>query len=70
MRRSLEPLLYSSGVDLVLSGHIHSYERTKGVYDYEPNECGPVYLNIGDGGNYEGTYTGKSRSKHQLNMIM
>jgi hypothetical protein len=53
MRRSMEPLLYQYGVDIVLSGHVHSYERSYGVFNNSLDECGPVYLNLGDGGNYE-----------------
>jgi hypothetical protein len=56
MRRSIEPLLYQYGVDIVLSGHIHCYERSAPVYNNTVDSCGPTYLNIGDGGNYEGTY--------------
>jgi acid phosphatase type 7 len=54
MRRVMESLLYSHGVDIVLSGHVHSYERTYPVYDNTLNSCGPTYLIVGDGGNYEG----------------
>lgn len=54
MRLSIEPLLYSYGVDVVLSGHVHSYERTAPVYNNIPTTCGTVHLVIGDGGNYEG----------------
>lgn len=57
MRVSMEPLLYSYGVDIVLSGHVHAYERTTGVYLEELNECGPAYLVLGDGGNYEAEVT-------------
>ena len=57
MRLAMEPLLYEYGVDAVLSGHVHTYERTAPTYNNEVDECGPTYLNIGDGGNYEGTYT-------------
>ena len=57
MRIAIEPILYKYGVDMVLSGHIHAYERSLPVYNYTANECGTTYLNIGDGGNYEGTYT-------------
>ncbi len=53
-RRSMEPLIYKYGVDLVISGHVHSYERTFSTYDNELDPCGPVYVVIGDGGNYEG----------------
>lgn len=55
-RRSMEHLLYKYGVDIVVAGHVHSVERTAAVYDNELNECGSVYFNLGDGGNYEGTY--------------
>jgi acid phosphatase type 7 len=56
MRRSMESILYSYGVDLVLTGHVHVYERTLPVYNNALDECGPVHMTIGDGGNYEGTY--------------
>jgi hypothetical protein len=56
MRIAFEPLLYAAGVDIVLSGHVHSYERSKPVYNFTADECGMTYLNLGDGGNYEGTY--------------
>lgn len=57
MRLSYEPLFLEHGVDVVLSGHVHSYERSsaQGVYDAASNVCGPVYLNLGDGGNRENT---------------
>ena len=54
MRRSVEPLLYDAGVDVVLAGHVHSYERVRPVYRGCLNPCGPTYLNLGDGGNREG----------------
>jgi hypothetical protein len=44
-------------VFLLLAGHVHSYERVSGVYNNTLDTCGPVYMNIGDGGNYEGVYT-------------
>lgn len=28
MMATIEPLLYNSGVDLMISGHVHAYERT------------------------------------------
>jgi len=56
-RISMEPLLYKYGVDVILAGHVHSYERTVPVYNKKANPCGPTYLNLGDGGNYEGAYT-------------
>ena len=44
------------GVDLVLNGHVHAYERTHPMYKYKPDTCGPIYITIGDGGNVEGPY--------------
>ena len=56
MRQSMEPLLNQYGVDIVLSGHVHSYERTYPVNDNKVDACGTVYVNLGDGGNYENAY--------------
>ncbi len=39
---------------MVLSGHVHAYERTHGVYRYQWDTCGPMYLTVGDGGNVGG----------------
>jgi len=50
---ALEPLFNEYGVDLVFNGHCHTYERMHPVTNWEPNECGPTYITMGDGGNYE-----------------
>lgn len=34
-RQSYEPLLVDYQVDLVMSGHVHAYERTKPVVEYK-----------------------------------
>lgn len=54
MRNTMEGLLFEYGVDAVFSGHVHAYERSLRVYQGHVNELGPVYINIGDGGNREG----------------
>lgn len=46
--------LYSRGVDLVASGHVHAYERSHPVFKGKLDSCGPVHIVIGDGGNREG----------------
>uniref|UniRef100_A0A0G4FPE9 Purple acid phosphatase n=1 Tax=Chromera velia CCMP2878 TaxID=1169474 RepID=A0A0G4FPE9_9ALVE len=56
MRKDLEKMLYDAGTDVVLSGHVHAYERTHPVFDYKVDNCGPTYIMIGDGGNREGAY--------------
>lgn len=56
MQNDMEEMLYGLGADVVLNGHVHAYERTTPVYKWEVNECGPVHLNLGDGGNREGAY--------------
>ncbi|CAL5347564.1 unnamed protein product [Camellia sinensis] len=53
MRQQMEALLYQYGVDIVLSGHVHAYERMNRVYNYMLDPCGPVYITVGDGGNIE-----------------
>ncbi|KAJ0966149.1 hypothetical protein J5N97_027287 [Dioscorea zingiberensis] len=54
MMAAMEPLLYAAGVDLVLAGHVHAYERSERVYNAGLNSCGAVHITIGDGGNREG----------------
>ena len=58
----LEPLLFDHGVDVVINGHVHAYERTVGVRAGVPDQCGPTHLVVGDGGNYEGPYGGGWRA--------
>ncbi|XP_020577406.1 purple acid phosphatase 23 isoform X2 [Phalaenopsis equestris] len=53
MRQQMEGLLYYYRVDIVFSGHVHAYERMNRVYNYTLDSCGPVYINVGDGGNIE-----------------
>ncbi|VVB05508.1 unnamed protein product [Arabis nemorensis] len=57
MKESMETLLYKARVDLVFAGHVHAYERFNRVYQDKFDKCGPVYVNIGDGGNQEGLAT-------------
>lgn len=57
-QQDLEELLYEHGVDLVVNGHVHSYERSHPVYKGELDPCGPTHLVVGDGGNYEGPALG------------
>ena len=55
MRLSMESILYEYGVDIVLNGHLHSYERVHPVFNNTLNDCAPSYFTLGDGGNYEYT---------------
>jgi Icc-related predicted phosphoesterase len=57
MEDDVEDTLYTYGVDLVLSGHVHAYERSCRVYKYECVDNAPYYITIGDGGNAEGLST-------------
>mmetsp|Transcript_31113 Transcript_31113/g.73960 ORF Transcript_31113/g.73960 Transcript_31113/m.73960 type:complete len:298 (+) Transcript_31113:318-1211(+) len=57
MRRRLERLMYDAGVNVVINGHVHAYERTHPVFEFERDECAPTYLVVGDAGNYEGPAT-------------
>ena len=55
-RQALEDMLYAAGVDAYFMGHVHSYERNHRVYNKQRDPKGPLFLNIGDGGNREGLY--------------
>jgi hypothetical protein len=52
LRDAVGPLFDRYGVDLVLSGHDHHYERSVPIRDEEVVEqgCGPVYVLTGGGG--------------------
>ncbi|CAL0309944.1 unnamed protein product [Lupinus luteus] len=54
MKASMEDLLYHARVDVIFEGHVHAYERFARVYKDKDDKCGPIYINIGDGGNREG----------------
>ncbi|WOG89508.1 hypothetical protein DCAR_0208746 [Daucus carota subsp. sativus] len=54
MKASMEDLIFGAHADIVFAGHVHAYERFTRVYKDQANNCGPVYINIGDGGNREG----------------
>ncbi|XWS25842.1 hypothetical protein CRYUN_Cryun27aG0101700 [Craigia yunnanensis] len=56
-------------VDVVFSGHVHAYERSKRISNIEYNivnglctpvndQSAPVYITIGDGGNHDGPAKG------------
>ncbi|CAK8577824.1 unnamed protein product [Lathyrus sativus] len=57
MKASMEELLYNARVDVVFIGHVHAYERFTRVYKDKSDNCGPVHITIGDGGNREGQAT-------------
>lgn len=54
MRVAMEEILYKARVDVVFAGHVHAYERFTRVYDNKADQCGPLHVTIGDGGNREG----------------
>ena len=54
MKDSMEELFYKNNVNIVITGHVHAYERTYPVYKNESDGKGIVYITIGDGGNLEG----------------
>ncbi|CAL4928389.1 unnamed protein product [Urochloa decumbens] len=58
MRVEMEELLYTAGVDVVFTGHVHAYERSNRVFNYTLDPCGPVHISVGDGGNREKMATG------------
>ncbi|WCJ34328.1 purple acid phosphatase 22 [Euphorbia peplus] len=69
MKESMETLLYESRVDLVFAGHVHAYERFTRVYKDKADNCGPMYINIGDGGNREGLAKEYINPKPEISMF-
>ena len=58
MHAAIEATLYAAKVDLVISGHVHAYERTCRSLNYTCTPDAPYYITIGDGGNLEGLAEG------------
>jgi len=58
MQHHVEPLFEQYHVDIVISGHVHAYDRSTPVLKNRPNSCGPLHITIGDGGNSEGLTAG------------
>ena len=47
-RTVYESIFFANQVDLVFGGHVHAYERTYPMYNYTLNDCGPMYVTIGE----------------------
>lgn len=54
MKKYMEELLYKSKVNLIISGHVHAYERSHPVFNGEVVSDGVTNIVIGDAGNAEG----------------
>jgi hypothetical protein len=65
MRDSMEKLFLQYKVNIVLTGHVHAYERTFPMFQNETRSDGVVYVTVGDGGNY-----GKTESKCSICYIL
>ena len=50
LRWATEEMLFAAGVDIVVSGHVHHYERSFPVVNRTRDACGPVHLNVGAAG--------------------
>ena len=57
VQQAVEALLYAARVDVVISGHVHAYERSCKVFNFSCVADGPLYLTVGDGGTPEGLAT-------------
>ncbi|XP_073392097.1 purple acid phosphatase 18 isoform X2 [Physcomitrium patens] len=54
MKKAMELMLYEARVDILVTGHVHAYERTTRVYANKVDPCGIMHITVGDGGNREG----------------
>jgi hypothetical protein len=55
MREAYEPIFIAAGVNMIVSGHVHSMERSLPVNNNQLDPKGIVHLNFGDAG--AGLYT-------------
>ncbi|MED6171243.1 putative purple acid phosphatase 20 [Stylosanthes scabra] len=69
MKAAMEDLLYQARVDVVFAGHVHAYERFTRVYKDKADNCGPVHITIGDGGNREGLATNYIDPKPDISLF-
>jgi uncharacterized protein (TIGR03382 family) len=58
MREAYAPIFESTGVDLVLTGHDHDYERSKPMMGDSEAANGISYLVVGSGGAHHRSFTG------------
>ncbi len=49
MQAAMEPLFRAYGVNLVLNGHVHAYERSYPVFQFNPTPVAPAYVVVGTG---------------------
>ena len=54
-QRYLEPLFCEHGVNFVLSGHLHAYQRTHPVNNGTLDQKGPMHIILGNGGRQANT---------------
>lgn len=47
----LMPLFDKYGIDVVLTGHLHTYRRRDHLYNFQPDRRGPLYIVTGVAGN-------------------
>jgi acid phosphatase type 7 len=45
------PLFDQYGIDVVLTGHLHTYRRRERLYNFQPDTRGPLYIVTGVAGN-------------------
>ncbi|KAG5182356.1 Metallo-dependent phosphatase-like protein [Tribonema minus] len=64
MKESMEGMIADARAALVISGHVHAYERTHPVRGWARRDGAPVYIVIGDGGNREGHARGLYAPPH------
>jgi len=69
LRPALEPLFAAQGVDAVVAGHVHNYERTAGVLNGKISEKAPVHITVGNAGDIEGMTHGWQHPKPDWSLV-
>eukprot|EP00658_Telonema_sp_P-2_P075353 TRINITY_DN6487_c0_g1_i4.p1 TRINITY_DN6487_c0_g1~~TRINITY_DN6487_c0_g1_i4.p1 ORF type:complete len:395 (-),score=92.95 TRINITY_DN6487_c0_g1_i4:309-1493(-) len=69
LRPAVEPLLLQYGVDVVVAGHVHNYERTSGMVNGSQATKGPVHITVGNAGDIEGMTHGWMKPRPEWSLV-
>eukprot|EP00656_Telonema_subtile_P057445 TRINITY_DN9450_c0_g1_i2.p1 TRINITY_DN9450_c0_g1~~TRINITY_DN9450_c0_g1_i2.p1 ORF type:complete len:184 (-),score=56.01 TRINITY_DN9450_c0_g1_i2:202-753(-) len=69
LRPALEPLFIEHGVDVVVAGHVHNYERTSAMSNGTAVEKGPAHITVGNAGDIEGMTHGWQNPRPEWSLV-
>eukprot|EP00657_Telonema_sp_P-1_P008462 TRINITY_DN29698_c0_g1_i1.p1 TRINITY_DN29698_c0_g1~~TRINITY_DN29698_c0_g1_i1.p1 ORF type:complete len:113 (+),score=20.41 TRINITY_DN29698_c0_g1_i1:117-455(+) len=69
LRPALEPLFAEYGVDVVVAGHVHNYERTDSMLNGTATKNSPVHVTVGNAGDIEGMTHGWAQPRPAWSLV-